>query len=115
MDDRKLKRAGLDYHEWVTISEHADFEHFQNTVKPRRLLAFSTRGSCRYSDFSFQADDALLFGPETRGLPTELLTELPENHCLRIPMRPDNRSLNLSNAVAIVLYEAWRQMDFSGA
>ncbi len=115
MDDRKLKRAGLDYHEWAKIMEHPDFKSFQSSISPHRLLAFSTRGTCRYDDFSFQPGDALLFGPETRGLPTELLAEVPEQQCLRIPMRPDNRSLNLSNAVAIVLYEAWRQTDFSGS
>jgi len=83
-------------------------------VKPLRLFAVSTRGTRRYTEAQYQAGDAFLFGPETRGLPTTLLESLPKEHVLRLPMRPDNRSLNLSNAVAVLVFEAWRQAGFSG-
>ena len=114
-DDSKLRRAGLDYHEWARVQEHADFDSFQRDIKPARLFACSTRGRQTYDGVSFQAEDAFIFGPETRGLPQALLDTLPHEHILRIPMLPNNRSLNLSNAVAIVLYEAWRQNGFAGA
>lgn len=115
LDDAKLRRAGLDYHEWADVREHASLEAFLAEVAPTRLFAFTTRGRRRYSDVQFMAGDALLFGPETRGLPNETLNALPEAQRLYIPMRPGNRSLNLSNAVALSLYEAWRQHDFAGA
>jgi len=114
MDDARLRRAGLDYHEWATVQEHDDLAAFTASVAPRRLLALSTRGSTRYTEAGFGTDDALLFGPETRGLPQEILDALPAEQRLRLPMRPGNRSLNLSNAVAVVVYEAWRQMGFAG-
>ncbi|RJQ49117.1 MAG: tRNA (uridine(34)/cytosine(34)/5-carboxymethylaminomethyluridine(34)-2'-O)-methyltransferase TrmL [Gammaproteobacteria bacterium] len=113
--DSKLKRAGLDYHDWASVHQHENLETFQQTVQPPRLFAISTRGTRNYADVSYQPGDALLFGPETRGLPQTLLDGLPSEHTLRIPMQPHNRSLNLSNAVAIVLYEAWRQQGFAGA
>jgi len=113
--DSKLKRAGLDYHDWASVHQHDSLDAFKETVRPPRLFAISTRGTCNYVDVSYQPDDALLFGPETRGLPQTVLDALPKNHILRIPMQPHNRSLNLSNAVAIVLYEAWRQQGFTGA
>lgn len=115
LDDAKLRRAGLDYHEWATVQEHQSFDDFLAKVKPNRCLALSTRGRQCYAEVHYQPGDALLFGPETRGLPKELLNSLPESQRLTIPMRSGSRSLNLSNAVALVLYEAWRQNTFKGA
>jgi len=112
LDDARLKRAGLDYHEFAEIVEHKNIEVFLSTVKPKRLYACSTKGKHIYSDASFAAGDALLFGPETRGLPALILDSLPAGQVLRIPMLANSRSLNLSNAVAIVLYEARRQNGF---
>ena len=114
LDDKQLRRAGLDYHEFASLRTYRDFDEFIDKVKPRRVLAFSTRGTANYTDVSYEDGDALLFGPETRGLPQALLDALPAGHCLRLPMRADSRSLNLSNVVAIVVYEAWRQRGFSG-
>ncbi len=115
LDDRKLRRAGLDYHEWAEVKVHTSLAVFTEQVSPNRLWAVSTRGSLNHADVSYQAGDAFLFGPETRGLPKSLLGELGEAHILRLPMRPDSRSLNLSNAVAVLVYEAWRQLDFGGS
>lgn len=112
LDDQRLKRAGLDYHEFAELKIHPNYPSFLTTVQPERVLALSTKGRSNYSDCQFQPGDALLFGPETRGLPTEILTTLPEDQVLRLPMLPDSRSLNLSNTVAVVVYEAWRQMGF---
>jgi tRNA (cytidine/uridine-2'-O-)-methyltransferase len=113
--DSKLKRAGLDYHDWARVHQHENLDAFAQTVQPQRLFAISIRGTRNYAEVTYQPGDALLFGPETRGLPQTLLDTLPKNHILRIPMQPHNRSLNLSNAVAVVLYEAWRQQNFVGA
>ncbi len=113
LDDRQLKRAGLDYHEWVTVSSYPSLDQFLHRIRPPRLLAFSTHARRLYTDIGYCRDDALLFGPETRGLPPEVLQSLPAEHCLTLPMRPGVRSLNLSNAVAITVYEAWRQLGFS--
>lgn len=115
LDDKRLRRAGLDYHEFARVQTHERFDDFILAAQPQRLFTCSTRGRSRYSDVRYEADDALVFGPETRGLPTELLNTVPPEQRLRIPMLPNNRSLNLSNAVAIILYEAWRQRDFAGA
>ncbi len=115
LDDRCLRRAGLDYREWVSVQVHADFPAYVQTQSPSRLLACTTRGNLSLAETLFLTGDALLFGPETRGLPSELLDSIPGDRRIFIPMRPDNRSLNLSNAVAIVLYEAWRQQGFRGA
>lgn len=114
LSEARVKRAGLDYHDMACVHEHADLETFIKAVMPTRLFALSTRADYRYTEVKFQAGDALLFGPETRGLPQVLLDSLPSEQRLRIPMRPDNRSLNLSNAVAVVVYEAWRQLVFEG-
>ncbi|MGA9855430.1 MAG: tRNA (uridine(34)/cytosine(34)/5-carboxymethylaminomethyluridine(34)-2'-O)-methyltransferase TrmL [Gammaproteobacteria bacterium] len=114
LSEARVKRAGLDYHDMACVHEHANLDSFIKDVMPARLLAVSTRGLFGYAEAKFQTGDALLFGPETRGLPQALLDSLPPEHCLRIPMRPDNRSLNLSNAVAVVVYEAWRQLGFEG-
>jgi tRNA (cytidine/uridine-2'-O-)-methyltransferase len=115
LDDKQLRRAGLDYHERAALRVHEDLEAFLAEVRPARLLACSTRGGRRYDEVAFRPDDALLFGPETRGLPQSLLDSLSPEHVLRLPMVPGNRSLNLSNAVAVVAYEAWRQSGFAGA
>jgi len=115
LDDRRLRRAGLDYHEYTRVQVHDSIDAFVAAVNPTRILACSTRGRTAYGDVNYRAGDALLFGPETRGLPAALLETLPPAQCLRIPMLPDNRSLNLSNAVAIILYEAWRQNGYAGS
>jgi len=115
LSEARVRRAGLDYHELADVHEHADFDAFMQVVKPPRLFALSTRGTRRYSDVQFQVDDAFLFGPETRGLPQAMLDAMPAERVLRLPMRPDNRSLNLSNAVAVLVFEAWRQAGFVGS
>jgi tRNA (cytidine/uridine-2'-O-)-methyltransferase len=114
LDDKKLRRAGLDYHEFARVAVHDDLDAFLAAVSPRRLFAVSTRGRMRYDLVEYGDDDALLFGPETRGLPQQILDALPEEQRLRLPMRPGNRSLNLSNAVAVIVFEAWRQRGFEG-
>ncbi|MEQ8516278.1 MAG: tRNA (uridine(34)/cytosine(34)/5-carboxymethylaminomethyluridine(34)-2'-O)-methyltransferase TrmL [Chromatocurvus sp.] len=114
LDDRKLRRAGLDYREFAPVQTHASLEAFIDSASPTRLFALTTRGKRRYTDVSYRPGDALLFGPETRGLPATLLETLGDRHCLRIPMQRDSRSLNLSNAAALVAYEALRQLDFPG-
>lgn len=113
LDDKKMRRAGLDYKEFADLSLHKSYDDFLMAVKGQRIFACSTKGSCRYSDAKFRAGDVLLFGPETRGLPKSVLDSLPNNQIITIPMAPNSRSLNLSNATAIILYEAWRQLDFS--
>jgi tRNA (cytidine/uridine-2'-O-)-methyltransferase len=115
LDDKKLRRAGLDYREYARVAVHDDLAAFIAAVAPRRLFAVSTRGGTRFDRVNYAAADALLFGPETRGLPQALLDDLPPEQRLRLPMRPGNRSLNLSNAVAVIVFEAWRQQDFAGA
>ncbi len=112
LDDRKLRRAGLDYKEFAQLIVHESLQDCLTVLDQPRVLAVSTRGSRQYTEHRFQADDALLLGPETRGLPDAVLEALPADQVLRIPMQPGNRSLNLSNAAAIVLYEAWRQHGF---
>jgi tRNA (cytidine/uridine-2'-O-)-methyltransferase len=114
LDDKHLRRAGMDYSELASVREHENLEDFQHQ-QPARLFACSTRAGQDYSEAKFQADDAFLFGPETRGLPQELLDSLPPERLLRIPMVAGSRSLNLSNSVAVVLYEAWRQQGFRGS
>jgi tRNA (cytidine/uridine-2'-O-)-methyltransferase len=114
LDDARLRRAGLDYHEYASVRVHDDLAAFMAAVRPDRLLAVSTSGERRYSEVDYGAGDAVLFGAESRGLPAQVLAGLPAERVLRIPMRPGNRSLNLSNAVAVVVYEAWRQRGFAG-
>ncbi|ALJ29855.1 MULTISPECIES: tRNA (cytidine(34)-2'-O)-methyltransferase [Stenotrophomonas] len=114
LSDRQLKRAGLDYHEYARMQVHPDLDTALARIAPSRLFAMSTRASVRYDSVRFADGDAFLFGPETRGLPQELLDALPAGHRLRLPMQPDNRSLNLSNSVAVVVFEAWRQHGFVG-
>jgi len=113
-DDKRLRRAGLDYGEFAEVSRHSSLDAFISALDHPRLFALSTRGRCAYTEASFEDGDALMFGPETRGLPQSVLDALPAEQRLRIPMQPDSRSLNLSNAAALVLYEALRQLDFPG-
>jgi tRNA (cytidine/uridine-2'-O-)-methyltransferase len=115
LDHAKLRRAGLDYHEFAEVTTHENLDAFVADVRPARLFALSTRGRHLYTNAQFRTGDAVLFGPETRGLPQAVIDDLPPEQRLRLPMQPGNRSLNLSNAVAIVVYEAWRQMGFTGA
>lgn len=115
LEDSKLRRAGLDYHEWARVREHATLDALRAALPNSRLLAFSTKGKTRYDQIRYQDDDVLLFGPETSGLPTELLEQLPESQRVFLPMQSGVRSLNLSNAVAVAVYEAWRQLKFNGA
>lgn len=115
LEHAKLRRAGLDYHEFADVAVHDDLDAFTATARPKRLFGLSTRGTTLYTNAQFADGDAVLFGPETRGLPQNLLDALPAGQRLRLPMRPHNRSLNLSNAVAVVVYEAWRQAGFKGS
>lgn len=114
IDDRQLRRAGLDYHEYARLQVHDSLAAALSTIAPPRLFALSTRNSARYDQPRYAENDAFLFGPETRGLPEEVLASIPPSQRLRLPMRPDNRSLNLSNAVAVVVFEAWRQLGYAG-
>lgn len=114
LDDKKLRRAGLDYHEWADIKVHSNIAAFLNDETFNTVYALTTKGSRCYAEVKFQHNDVLLFGPETRGLPDSVLNELPEEQRVRIPMLPASRSLNLSNTVAVTLYEAWRKIDFIG-
>lgn len=115
MDDKRLRRAGLDYHQWANVTVHDCLEDLLSSLPAHRCFAVSTKGKCSYADVQYQDNDLLLFGPETRGLPDRILNSTAEKRIIRIPMRPNNRSLNLSNAVAIIVYEAWRQRGFSGS
>ena len=119
LDDARLRRAGLDYHEYASLEVHASLDAAIAAIgaragRPPRVFALSTRGSVRYDQPRYTPGDVLLFGPETRGLPAEVLASVPEAQRLRLPMQPSSRSLNLSNAVAVLVYEAWRQQDFAG-
>ncbi len=115
LEDSRLRRAGLDYREWASLRVHDDLDAFRRRVAPPRLWALSTRGSRPPAAVELRAGDAFLFGPETRGLPARVLDAIGPQHCLRLPMVAGSRSLNLSNAVAVVVYEAWRQCGFAGA
>lgn len=112
LSDAQLRRAGLDYHDMVHVHEHASLDALTATLPGSRVLAFSTRGRQRYDQIRYRDDDLLLFGCETRGLPDEVLEALPESQRIYLPMQPGNRSINLSNAVAIAVFEAWRQAGF---
>ncbi len=114
LDDRRMKRAGLDYHEYADLKLHENYETMLSSMQGGKVYALSTKGKTCYTDARFTPDDVLMFGPETRGLPAEILESLPKEQVLRLPMLPDSRSLNLSNTVSIVAYEAWRQMGFPG-
>lgn len=114
LDDKKLRRAGLDYKEWASMEIHESVQDFIDSAQPKQVYACSTKGRKNHTQAQFQPGDALVFGPETRGLPPEVLEPLPVDNILRLPMQAESRSLNLSNSVAIFVYEAWRQMGFEG-
>lgn len=114
-DDKRLRRAGLDYHEFTAIKHHADYAAFLAAERPQRLFALTTKGTPAHSAVAYQQGDYLMFGPESRGLPAAILDALPAAQKIRIPMRPESRSMNLSNAVSVVVYEAWRQLGYAGA
>ena len=114
LEERKLRRAGLDYREFATVETHASLEACLKQLGQPRVFALSTRGTTGYDAPTYAEGDAFLLGPETRGLPQAVLDALPDEQCLRLPMRPDNRSLNLSNTAAVIVYEAWRQQGFDG-
>jgi tRNA (cytidine/uridine-2'-O-)-methyltransferase len=113
-DDKRLRRAGLDYREFAEVRQHADFKAFLAAVEPLRWFGVSTRGTRRYDRVEYLAGDAFVFGPETRGLPQAMLDGLAPARRIRLPMRPGQRSLNLSNSVSVLLFEAWRQHGFAG-
>ncbi|MCS2607822.1 tRNA (cytidine(34)-2'-O)-methyltransferase [Halomonas dongshanensis] len=115
LEEKKLRRAGLDYRDLANVTRHADFTTFLTAMQGRRLWALTTRGNRAYSEVAFEPGDVLLFGSETAGLSSEAHAAIPEANKLLIPMQPNNRSLNLSNAVALVSFEAWRQQGFAGA
>ena len=120
LDDKQMRRAGLDYHEYARLQVHDDLDAAlaaiaETSGAPPRVFALSTRGRTRFDAPAYREGDAFLFGCETRGLPDAVLDALPPEQRLRLPMRPDNRSLNLSNAVAVTVFEAWRQQGFAGA
>ena len=110
LEDKRMRRAGLDYHEWAEVKQYPDDASFLEKNQHRRIIACTTKATTLYSGMAYQAEDILLFGAETKGLPEDLRAPF---HCVKIPMRPESRSLNLSNAVAIILYEAWRQLGFA--
>lgn len=112
LEDKQLKRAGLDYHEYANLQVHENWQACKQALAGKQMFALTTKGSTRYTDLRFQAGDVFVFGPETRGLPQEIRDEFLPEHRVRLPMLPDSRSLNLSNSAAILLYEAWRQIDF---
>lgn len=114
MDDKRLRRAGLDYREWQDIKIHRYWDDFVGQVNPANVYGLSTKGSRFYSEVRFETGDALVFGPETRGLPQRMRDQLGNDFVIRIPMQPDSRSMNLSNAVAVIIYDAWRQLGFQG-
>jgi tRNA (cytidine/uridine-2'-O-)-methyltransferase len=114
IDDRSLRRAGLDYHEFATMRVHEDWNACRHALGPVRLFAISTKGETAAYSVRFQPGDAFVFGPESRGLPAEMLAGFPAENRLRLPMVAGNRSLNLSNAVAVLVFEAWRQQGFAG-
>ena len=114
LDDKKLRRAGLDYHEFSKLKLHKNWQDFFSYAEGKRIFGVSTKGENRYSDVSFSSSDFVVFGPETRGLPEQVRDDIGSEQLLRIPMLENSRSLNLSNAAAVLIYEAWRQTNFCG-
>ncbi|MBA8733579.1 tRNA (uridine(34)/cytosine(34)/5-carboxymethylaminomethyluridine(34)-2'-O)-methyltransferase TrmL [Chromobacterium violaceum] len=114
LEDAKLRRAGLDYHEYARVVVHEDWDACLRTLQGRRIFAATTKGATRHDRISYQPGDVFLFGPESRGLPQDVLAALPAQQRIRLPMRSESRSLNLSNAVAVTVFEAWRQLGFEG-
>ena len=115
LEVKQLRRAGLDYHDLANVQRHQDYQSFVDALEPARVFAITTKGRQRYTSVEFQQGDVLLFGSETSGLPSEVMQKVDEDNWLKIPMQENNRSLNLSNSVSIVVYEAWRQLGFDGA
>ena len=115
LDDKKLRRAGLDYLEFQSLKVHSNWQSYLDAAAPNNVYALSTKGKKCFSKVQYQTGDSLLFGPETRGLPEDMRNQLGDEKVIRLPMQPGSRSLNLSNAVSIVTYEAWRQLDFAGS
>jgi len=115
LDDKKLRRAGLDYHEFAAIERHKNFEAFVEQEQPKRILAITTKTNNFYGDVTFTQGDYLLFGSETAGLPEEVRVQIPDKDKIRIPMLKESRSMNLSNAAAVIVYDAWRQLGFVNA
>lgn len=114
-ETKQLRRAGLDYGDLANVHRHENYQAFLDSVEPKRVFAITTKGKTHYSKVVFKAGDVLLFGSETEGLPAEIHKIILAKHKLLIPMQENNRSLNLSNSVAILVYEAWRQLDYAGA
>lgn len=115
IEEKKVRRAGLDYHEFAKVKRYPNFQAYVDAHPNSRLFSCTTKGSRYHTQVDYQEGDSLVFGPETRGLPDDVLFSMPKEHWLRIPMQPDSRSMNLSNAVSVFVFEAWRQLDFSGA
>jgi tRNA (cytidine/uridine-2'-O-)-methyltransferase len=115
LEDAQLKRAGLDYHEYASLQVHENWQACKDALAGKRMFALTTKGSTRHTEHRFQAEDVFVFGPESRGLPEVIRAEFDASHRLRLPMLPNSRSLNLSNSVAVLVYEAWRQNSFAGA
>lgn len=113
LEDKQLKRAGLDYHEFATLKVYANWEECKTALAGKRLFALTTKGSTRHSDITFKDEDVFVFGPETRGLPEAIRNEFHPDFRVRLPMLTNSRSLNLSNSAAVLLYEAWRQVGFT--
>lgn len=114
MTDKQMKRAGLDYHEYAAVRTHDNWEACREQLRDRRCFALTTKGSRRYTDVEFAQGNVFVFGPETRGLPPEILAMFSTEQRLRLPMQPDSRSLNLANSAAVLVFEAWRQVGFAG-
>lgn len=114
LEDKQLKRAGLDYHEYANLQIHENWQACKAALVGKRMFAITTKGSTPYANIKFEKDDVFVFGPETRGLPEEIRNEFSAEHRVRLPMLPQSRSLNLSNSAAVLLYEAWRQIEFEG-
>lgn len=115
LDEKKVRRAGLDYHEMARMKIHKNWQAFVDDVQPKRCFAITTKGKQWHTEVEYQENDAIVMGPESRGLPDEMLDTLSQDEKILIPMVPDSRSLNLSNATSVIIYEAWRQMGFQGA
>lgn len=115
LDDKKLRRAGLDYHEFTAIKRHKNYQDFLENENPKRVLAITTKATNYYGDVNFSQGDYILFGSETAGLPEEVRQQIPDSDKIRIPMLKDSRSMNLSNATAVIIYEAWRQLGFENS
>lgn len=115
IDDKRLRRAGLDYHEFANLKLHKSYDDFINSEQPKRVFASTTKATRFHSDVNFAAGDYIIFGAETRGLPDSVRDQIPQEHKIRIPMTADSRSMNLSNSVAVIVYEAWRQLGFESA